>query len=485
MSPRNIPGSGATPWSSDCDTIKPAAHPPMQLSLNHSITALAHRSLGEDGPHLRTHSPVLDAEHRNPAWMDWLAMFLLIGNTANPFFYESIEMLAMSFIVLLACWFLKARDDTRFNGYFWTYVIVLTVLQASQTLLYHVFPLKTFLGEYLRIAFAVLSIRILGKNFFDQFVRFVYVFAVIGLFFYFPCVLVKPLAHFLIDHVAKYTQCPFHRADTGQFYEAPYNLIIFNLGQITFNRNSGFYWEPGTQGGFLCVALFINLFYRKQKLTSKYNLLFIVTILTTLSTTTYLALFFVIVAYLKNFIVRRPLISLFLLILVAAGGFLAFTRLDFLNKKIDEQIEKRGSRKTGESRFSSLNADLASTQEHPFVGTGRNVEMHFGKNFYNTDLRELHRNNGIGVLLATYGIFFFFFFFFYNWRSFYRLLGNRTNAWLLLTLLFIIGFSEDYFFKAFFISLALYSGITMVSDDKPVIIRTRKMQLGKNTLKYE
>ena len=28
--------------------------------------------------------------------MNWLTMFLLIGNTANPFFYESIEMLGLS-----------------------------------------------------------------------------------------------------------------------------------------------------------------------------------------------------------------------------------------------------------------------------------------------------------------------------------------------------------------------------------------------------
>jgi hypothetical protein len=292
-------------------------------------------------------------------------------------------------------------------------------------------------------------------------------------------VLIKPLAYFLIDHVAKYTQSPFSRAFSAQFYESfPTNLVIFNLGQITLNRNSGFYWEPGTHGGFLLLALFINLFYRKEKLTSKFNIIFIVTILTTLSTTTYLALFFVIVAYLKNYIIRRPVISLFMLIFIGAVGFLAFTRLDFLNKKIDQQIAKSGSRQAGESRFSSLLSDVRSTEEHPFIGTGRAIEMRVGKNFYNIDIRELHRNNGIGVLLSTYGVLFFFFFFYLNWRSFYLLLDSRVNAWLLLTLLLIIGFSEDYFFKAFFIAMPLYCGITMVSANQPVTVRSRKMQLG-------
>ncbi|HEV2355565.1 MAG TPA: hypothetical protein VGR89_15050, partial [Puia sp.] len=278
----------------------------MSLSLNHKKLSLSRRAV--------------NMERANPAWMNWLVMFLLIGNTANPFFYESIEMLSMSFIVLMGCWFLKAEEDTRFNGYFWAYIIVLTVLQAAQTLTFHMFPIKTFLGEYLRIGFAVMAIRILGRKFFDQFVRFVYVFAIISLIFYFPCILIKPLANFLITHVAKYTQCPFQRADTGQYYEAPYNMIIFNLGQITLNRNSGFYWEPGTNGGFLCLALFVNLFHRKDRLTSRVSTILIVTILTTLSTAAYLALFFVIVAYLKEFLLRRPLISFFLLALVVGGG---------------------------------------------------------------------------------------------------------------------------------------------------------------------
>lgn len=420
----------------------------------------------------------------NPAWMNWLTMFLLIGNTANPFFYESIEMLGISFVILLGCWMLKEEDDTRLNNYFWLYLGVLTVLQASQTLAYHVFPVKTFLGEYLRIAFAAISIRILGRQFFDMFVRFVYVFAIISLFFYIPCILIKPLTHVLLD-LAKYTQSPFHRAFQGDFYDRPYNLIVFNLGQITLNRNSGFYWEPGTHGGFLCLALFINLFYRKEKLLSRMNIIFMVTILTTLSTTTYLALFFVIIAFQKNFIIRRPVISLFFLLLMGSAGFVAFNQLDFLSKKIDEQIAKRESRKTGESRFSSLLADVRTTAEHPLIGTGRAIEMRVGKNYYNLDIREIHRNNGIGVLLSTYGILFFFFFFYLNWRSFYLLFDSRVNAWLLLTLLLIIAFSEDYFFKAFFIALPLYCGITWVNVGKPVSVRSRKIQLGKNTLTYE
>ncbi len=423
--------------------------------------------------------------YKNQSWIDWLTMLLLIANTANPFIFPSVEMLFLSFLILLALWFIKEGDRTKLNSYFWIYVATLTCLQVCQSLVYHMFPLKTFLGEYLRIVFAVLAVCILGQRFFDQFVKFVYIFAVISLFFYIPCMLIRSLGPFLVQHVAKHMMSPFSRGDIGDFYASHENMIIFNLGQIDLHRNSGFYWEPGTHGGFLVLALFINLFYRKEKWTSRFNLLFLFTIVTTLSTTTYLALFFVVLASLKEYFIRRPLISFSLLLVIAGGALLLYNKLDFLNKKIDQQIENSHKGVAGESRFGSLLADIHMVSEHPLIGTGRNMEMKFGKNLANIPLKLLHRNNGIGVLLSTYGILFFFYFFFLNWRSFAKLLDNKTNATLLLALLLILGFSEDYFFKAFFIALTLYCGVTVTPVPRIVILRSNKLRLGKTPLIYE
>ena len=75
--------------------------------------------------------------------------------------------------------------------------------------------------------------------------------------------------------------------------------------------------------------------------------------------------------------------------------------------------------------------------------------------------------------------------FYLNWLSFFRLLGNKANATMLLILVLIIGFSEDYFFKAFFISMTLYCGVTFIPQGRRIAIRSKKMQLGKNTIRYE
>jgi hypothetical protein len=422
--------------------------------------------------------------HKQQSLIDWITIFLLIGNTANPFFFQSIEMLELSFAVLLGLWFLTDDQQTQVGRYIWIYLIVLTVLQASQTLVYHVFPIKTFLGEYLRIAFAVMALRLLGRHFFDSFVKFVYFFAVISLCFFIPCLLIHPLGPFLVSHVAKYTVTPFSHANLEDFYVSKENLIIFNLGQLDLHRNSGFYWEPGAHGAFLVLALFFNLFYRKEKWSSSYNIVFLITILTTLSTTTYLAVFFVMLVYLKDYLIRSPWISSFLLVSIVGIAMLAFNKLDFLHDKINTQLEKSESGRAGESRFGSFLLDVQETTDHPLIGTGRAIEMKYGKTFYNVGWQQRHRNNGIGVLLNTYGILFFFFFFYLNWRSFYKLLDNKVDATTGLILVLIIGFSEDYFFKAFFIALTLFCGITDVPVSLTRIVRSRKLQLGKNSMTY-
>lgn len=403
-------------------------------------------------------------------------MFLLIGNTANPFFYRSVAMLSISFIILfILSYFKTPGEKVRFNKYFYIYIGAILLLQAAQTIVYHVFPFKTFLGEYLRIAFAILALTMLGQGFFDRFIKFTYIFAVISLCFYIPSLLIKSFAPFMINNLAKYTLAPFVDNFDG-LYTNRENLIIFNFTQADLHRNSGFYWEPGSHGGMLLIALFLNLFYRKEPVFSKYNIIFLVTILTTLSTTTYLAVFFVILLYLKDFLLKRPVISLFILLSLVATSFLLYSKLEFLNKKIDKQIEYSNKGVPGESRFNSFLADMRILAEHPYIGTGRSIEMKFGKNYFNLNAKAIHRNNGLGVLMGTYGIFFFCLWLFLLYKTFYSVLLSSINAFMGVALLLIIGFSEDYFFKVFFIALVIFSGMVFI----PVNRRksSRKLRLG-------
>jgi hypothetical protein len=220
-------------------------------------------------------------------------------------------------------------------------------------------------------------------------------------------------------------------------------------------------------------------------LVSWSNILLIFTILTTLSTTAYLALFIVLLISLKDFFLKRPVASLALAGAAIFTFYILYTRLDFLNKKIDKEIAYSNKGVPGESRFNSFLADMRILGEHPFVGTGRNIEMKFGKNFYNLNARQVHRNNGVGVLLATYGVFFFILFFFLMWVTFCRIMPGRGFALLGIFVVLLIGFSEDYFFKVYFISLALFSGISFVSAGMYRDNGHKKLQLGGRVITGE
>ena len=60
--------------------------------------------------------------------IDWITIFLLIGNTANPFFYRSVVMLSLSFIALIVLSYFKKGRQARLNKYFYIYIGVLVLL---------------------------------------------------------------------------------------------------------------------------------------------------------------------------------------------------------------------------------------------------------------------------------------------------------------------------------------------------------------------
>lgn len=403
-------------------------------------------------------------------------MFLLLGNTANPFFYLSVEMLSVSFVLLLFLWALKNGEKSKLNRYFYIYAIFILSLQTIQTFVYELFPLKTFLGEYLRIAFALVALKILADSYVDSFIKFVLFFAAISLIFYVPSIVIKGFAPFMIKNVARFTTAPF--VSSSDMYLGRESIVLFNFNQIDLYRNSGFYWEPGSHGGFLILALFLNVFYKGQSLLKKNSLLLVITILTTLSTTTYLALFILVIFSLRDFLLRRPAISLALLVCIISAALVLYNKLDFLNNKINKQLEYSNKGVPGESRFNSFLADLRILSEHPVIGTGRNIEMKFGKKFYNLGATQVHRNNGVGVLLATYGIFFFALYFYLMWISLCKILDSGKAAAVGVILVLLLGFSEDYFFKVYFISLVLYCGISLAPEDSRSQSWHKKLQLG-------
>jgi len=387
--------------------------------------------------------------------IEWTTIFLMIANTTNPFFYQSVEMLILSFVFVgILSLFIKSAFNV-INKPFLVFISVYIGLQIIQSYSYEIIPIKTFLGEYLRISFAILCLYILGDKFVGLFIKFVIIFAAISFVFYIPSVLLPGFADFIVTHFAKYTLAPFVNNYDG-IYDIRNNLIIFNFNQIELFRNSGFYWEPGVHGGFILLALFFNCFYRKIPILKNENLILIAALITTFSTTSYIGLLFILLIYNIDFLFKKPILSVFLIMSLAFASYSIYNKFDFIGQKIQKQISYADKGVPGESRFRSFLIDIKSVSEHPLIGTGRNIQMRFGNQYYNINSQLTHRNNGIGVLLSTYGIPFFIFYISFVYLSFKKIFNSASKALYGVCLILIIGFSEDYFFKVFFIFLTIY-----------------------------
>ncbi|MGY3213788.1 hypothetical protein [Mucilaginibacter sp. HD30] len=108
------------------------------------------------------------------------------------------------------------------------------------------------------------------------------------------------------------------------------NFVIFTyVKRLHDYRNSGFAWEPGAFGCFLIVALMFNLFLNKFKFDPK-SYLFIIGIITTVSTTDYLAL---IVLLFMVYRYRVPRINFGIILLLLIGGAI-FVYIPILGDKI-------------------------------------------------------------------------------------------------------------------------------------------------------
>ncbi len=121
------------------------------------------------------------------------------------------------------------------------------------------------------------------------------------------------------------------------------SIIIFTLqthtqgtndGYAILSRNAGFSWEPGRYAVMLILAIYFNLVFKKFEIKNNKNLIILfLALLTTQSTTGYIALFFLMFFYLIN---TNNKFKDLLFIAIVSIAFFGFTYLSFMKKKINK-----------------------------------------------------------------------------------------------------------------------------------------------------
>lgn len=329
--------------------------------------------------------------------------FLLIYSGGSVWFFRSeLGSLSLFLLSVLLCIINNVAYSRKFLisiGLWFIYFICATFAIGSFHPLFMIEIPITMLAAY--VVIQIFHVRTV-----DLFITFVYYLTAISLVFYsiqllIPQILI-PILHTLNlqgDIFFSTTQ------DCGSILIYSYNIIEGS----TIMRNSGFCWEPGAFACFGIMAFFMNTFIRGQKFT-KINLILLLGVLSTFSTTGYFLLFCLGIIYL--FLHKNIFGKIIIIPSILCLGYI-FAQSDFMWAKISQQyqdiaaweelidhsIAYDGHYMPG--RFVSLRFALEDFKLRPIFGFAGNASLTYATQ----QGASIAIISGIGTIIARYGLF--------------------------------------------------------------------------------
>ena len=310
-----------------------------------------------------------EIEDNSNNWKNYVVISTLVWVSGNPPFRKIIvdkEITLISILLLFSVLFFflpKKKKSIREVG-------VLTLFIAIG--LYHTLDggdIVSELGHIIRISIGCLAALILGNSFRLYFIKLMTWVGTWSLLLWLIQLLdfasiFNPLLRFL-----------------SNVYGLPQGyclLYTFMIHSNEYYRNAGIFWEPGAYAGFLCIALMFLFSIRNSVSRSFYLyslILMSVSLLTTLSTTGYIA-FFIIIFYFMGLKNRKSTMFFILIPIVLLLSYYLYGSLSFLQNKIDIQIENTLYEKQSWqiNRFGSFLFDLDYIIIKPLFGWGHNFD---------------------------------------------------------------------------------------------------------------
>lgn len=316
--------------------------------------------------------------------LEYFMVFLLIAFSGNPLLIYTTEwagIIAM-FIALLVM-ILKHKKLVSFLFVKWA--ILFVCLFVCQFLFLKIVSLPANINFFARLFYASMMASLMGGKFRYVYMRIMVFIAMVSLVLW-P-----------INFMVAYPGIAVNR----YISLIVYNYIPYGIG---ITRNCGMFWEPGAYQGFLLLVflLYISEIKSFYKCYRRECVILFLAILSTQSTTGYVVfaifLFLVIVKNIKSKITK---IAVVLVMFVIA--LYAYTSLDFIGKKIEDEFEESQNLAMGEvswSRFGSMMIDLEAIRRHPLIGNGFLLESKYGS--LGEDMAGA--GNGFTDALNTYGI---------------------------------------------------------------------------------
>lgn len=385
-------------------------------------------------------------DKRIPA-SNYILVFSLLAVTGFEYFYRIGSYLLFVLCFYAACLFFKKfRSIDR--G-----IVIVTVLAFILGVFQVLFadaPAPTFIVIPVTLLTAYFIARVVDDHFFYCLDKILYVLAIVSIVFFF---LTYSSAFIELIHtkISPLFKPLSYNTENEEAWLVHHNIVIYNFKNFTplYNRNSGPFWEPGMYVIFLNIIFFYHLFLTK-KFPLRKKIVYLVAILTTFSSTGYIALIFIYLAY-SLFVSRSNLSVLYILLLLAVIP-LVF-QLDFMESKITAQLNEAEAKDS--SRFGAVLLHLRVLSDYPLFGIGTG---NMYKVYEYTDARSVA--NGLSLVFMCFGIPLGLLYYILFYRSCARTMHIYSHkkylGWIYFLLLLILTFSQDISVRIFYFFLIIW-----------------------------
>ena len=295
-----------------------------------------------------------------------------------------------------------------------------------------------FLFKYLLLSFVYVAT--LKEKVIPYLVRVIVHLTVLSFFFFFLQIIG------FADIIYRYSQAL--NLPSGNNIEGYTNFVFFSFTRGRHDyANSGFVWEPGAFGCFLSIALLLHFFVNKFRF-DKSAIILLLGIITTFSTTTYLAL---LVILFLTYRARLPKVNRWIILLVPVFLFLIIS-IPILSDKIGEtyyedmsdlnrltileRYYRRQNQQIPLNRFASMQYIYTSFGSHLLLGVNNKYNVILNKKM------DVDISNGIFDFLAKFGLVGYLFLLYCYGKVCFMYLRNRELLIYCILVFIIIGFGE-------------------------------------------
>lgn len=410
--------------------------------------------------------------NRENTFLNHFLVYLLMGISSMPILFGN-EFLIVAFVLTLIIFIGKQKKIDRTVI---SYSLVFLALFGLHVIAYDQFIFTVMIAYFVRIYYAFFTVKIVGKNIDRYVINQVYFFSIISLIIT-GIIYASPG---IVDYIYADITPMFDKITLFQPNRQHFVIYTMEIGwQVEVPRNSGPFWEPGGFAVFLFIALTFNI-VRNKKFWNTKNVIFLITLLTTQSTTAYLALFLFLILYV---LIRYRSVYAYLSLPVFIMLFLSlYTKLEFMEEKINKMYSdtQKADKEKVYSRMMSGQVNIESFKSSPIFGIGR---------FFYMDDEENTGNNGTTLLLAEFGLVGFLYYFVMMYSSYKTYCVSRGSSKYypiaVIVGIIVLGYSQGLFQKPFFIGLTfmfLVKFDALYYTEKKLVVKSST--LAKKSLAY-